>query len=79
MGETEKEREGEQAPKRESERERERKRKGRNLWSNVSDGNLVPEELDLVPGSSFSCWFSSCKSLVPGLVPDPNFSSWVSS
>ncbi len=40
--------------------------------------NLVPEELDLVPGKVFSSWSSTWQSLVSGLVPTEKSSSWVS-
>ncbi len=43
------------------------------------DGNLVSEELDLVPEVIYSSWRRTQQSLVPGLVPEQNFGTWFSS
>jgi hypothetical protein len=39
------------------------------IGQKLSDGNLVPVVLDLVPKPNFSSKFSTRKSLVPELVP----------
>jgi hypothetical protein len=49
------------------------------MLSKYSVDNLVPEELNLVPGKVFGSWSSIWESLVSDLVPTAKSSSWFSS